>query len=254
MKPPLNSSRLLTQWLVLAALAAGTFIACNSPNVVSTERAPGAGASPGSGAGGSNGGVGPGGGASGGSSGGVINLPDAAAPNPDVLPPPPMACAEQAHKAEAVPLDLLLLVDTSSSMDTRVGMATKWELAQGALTSFVRDQRSAGLGMGLQYFPNPKTCQAATDCGISLFGGCRGRTRCVDANGTPGPSCMTSLFGSSCPTGFTCVGTGLCSVSLADCLNIGQPCPNNEGTCEAGAKTCASSTTAEECNAGNYET
>jgi hypothetical protein len=247
--------------VVLVTAVAG----CSTPTVISPERSPangggpgsgvpGAGGSPGSGAVGNGNAGGPGGGSNGG-----ITLPDAAAPNPDTPPAAPMACAEEAHKAEAVPLDLLLLVDTSGSMDTRVGMASKWELAQGALTSFVRDQRSAGLGIGLQYFPNPKQCQAAADCGLSLVSRCQGRTRCVDANGVPGVACLTNvIFGTSCPVGSTCASMGVCSGSLTDCMNVGQPCPMtggvSGGTCEASAKYCTSSSSLVECDAVNYET
>ncbi|HEY0709919.1 MAG TPA: hypothetical protein VGG33_24105 [Polyangia bacterium] len=231
--------------------------ACNTPTVVSTERAPGNAGSSGGLAGGAGTGAGSGSGSgsgSGGTSGGIV-LPDAA-PAPDVASMA-MACATEAHKAEAVPLDLMLLVDASGSMDTRVGvgMATKWVLAQNALMSFVRDPRSAGLGIGLQFFPHQKTCMVDTDCGTSLFSRCRGRNHCVDAAGTVVSVCPTAVIGpSTCAAGLTCVSFGTCSLSAANCTNPGQPCPNNEGMCEAGPKTCTSSTGIAECDVANYET
>src|SRR6185369_4549274 len=66
-------------------------------------------------------------------------------------------CSEQVHAAMPVPVDLLLLVDASSSMlDPVAGGATKHALVRDALVAFVSDPRSAGLGIGLQYFPLPQ--------------------------------------------------------------------------------------------------
>ena len=76
-------------------------------------------------------------------------------------------CAEEAHQAEIVPLDLMMLVDASASMTDSAGMGSKWEAAQSALSAFVRDPRSAGLGVGLQFYPGgrERTCMNDTDCG-----------------------------------------------------------------------------------------
>ncbi|HEY0710383.1 MAG TPA: hypothetical protein VGG33_26475, partial [Polyangia bacterium] len=202
--------------LALTVVLTGA-LACNSPSVISSDRAPGAGGGSGAPSGG------PGGsGTSGGTAGSSgIALPDAATGQVDVAPAPPMACAEEAYKAEAVPLDLLLLLDSSGSMDGRVGGATKWQLAQTALASFVRDQRSAGLGMGLQYFPNPKRCQGFLDC-IATASQCQANDRCIDAAGVSGQLCG-GLFGGNCMSGSTCAPTGICSNSFTGCTNIGQP-------------------------------
>ena len=77
-----------------------------------------------------------------------------------------MACASETHEAQQVPLDLVLLVDTSGSMYELAGAQTKWLLAQNALRMFLRDPRSAGLGIGLQFFPlggDDRTCTGAGD-------------------------------------------------------------------------------------------
>jgi hypothetical protein len=191
-----------------------------------------------------------------GGTGGGFTLPD-----PSTAPPPPDAapiqCAAEAHKAEIVPLDLMLLVDSSGSMSSSAGMRSKWETAQSALRSFVADPKSAGLGMGLQFFPAEKTCTSDADCGSSvpIFGGpsCRaGRQVCAGA-GAIGPP-RTCTQNTICPAGTTCQAVGSCSVSGAECVNVGQACPMGAGICEAIPKTCTVSLFQNtECEEPQYE-
>lgn len=101
--------------------------------------------------GGGSGGSTPGGGGPGGSEGSSFVLPDAG-PAPDVAATN-QSCAEEAHKAEIVPVDLMLLIDTSASMTDSAGMGSKWQAAQSAVSAFVRDPRSAGLGPGCSSIP-----------------------------------------------------------------------------------------------------
>jgi hypothetical protein len=68
-----------------------------------------------------------------------------------------MACATQSAKAELAPLDLLLLVDTSASMDYE----GKWTSVKSAIKSFVKNPAAMGLGLGLQYFPLRLQCNRA---------------------------------------------------------------------------------------------
>jgi hypothetical protein len=97
-------------------------------------------------------------------------LPDAGA-TMTMTPPPAEAstCATQVHVAERAPVDLLLLVDTSSSMRDMSGTLTKWDKARDSLRAFVSDPASAGLGVGMMFFPTSgaearQTCQQASDC------------------------------------------------------------------------------------------
>ena len=64
------------------------------------------------------------------------------------------ACATQSTKAELAPLDLLLLLDTSASMDYQ----GKWTSVKGAVKAFVQNPQATGLGLGLQYYPLRATC------------------------------------------------------------------------------------------------
>jgi hypothetical protein len=94
-------------------------------------------------------------------------LPDAGA---TVTPTAPAAtCATQVHVAERAPVDLLLLVDTSKSMGEMSGTQSKWDKARDSLRTFVSDPASAGLGVGMMFFPTTgadarQTCQQASDC------------------------------------------------------------------------------------------
>jgi hypothetical protein len=65
-------------------------------------------------------------------------------------------CAAEVHEAEALKLDLLVLMDGSGSMKDDVdGGRRKWDLLVDALHEFVDAPESAGIGVGLTYFGIP---------------------------------------------------------------------------------------------------
>jgi hypothetical protein len=64
-------------------------------------------------------------------------------------------CAEISRKAELPPVDMLLALDTSDSMN----YLQKWPSVKAALKAFVADSRFAYIGMGLQYFPLRAQCK-----------------------------------------------------------------------------------------------
>ncbi len=89
------------------------------------------------------------------------------------------ACAGETVEAELVPLDMYVMLDKSGSMADKTGMmgqgTPKWDAVTGALSSFLSDPASAGLGVGIQYFPLvaegvPPTCSSNQQCGA--FGPC----------------------------------------------------------------------------------
>jgi hypothetical protein len=97
-------------------------------------------------------------------------LPDAAV-SADLAPAPPATCAAEVFEASPVAVDLVFVIDQSPSMLFLIGGRTKWELARDALAKFLRDPRSAGLGVGFQFFPTPSTgvaCANDEDCGFIL--------------------------------------------------------------------------------------
>jgi hypothetical protein len=87
-------------------------------------------------------------------------------------------CAGDLIEAERIPLDMYVMLDVSGSMtEATAGDATitKWDAVSSALSDFVKDPASAGMGMGLQVFPivhpdAPASCKSNTQCGE--FGPC----------------------------------------------------------------------------------
>lgn len=85
----------------------------------------------------------------------------------------PNACAADVKTAEAVPLDMYIMLDVSTSMlDTTATTTTKWDAVKAALESFLKDKDSAGLGVGIQYFPIempnvPASCTTDGPCGAA---------------------------------------------------------------------------------------
>jgi hypothetical protein len=106
------------------------------------------------------------------------------------------ACASESRTADRVPLDMYLMLDSSLSMSDFIadGVTSKWQAVQKALTAFVNDANSAGLGVGLQYFPLlqpgvPLTCFNNAEC--KTGGPCNFLKAC--ANATDIVLCQTSL-------------------------------------------------------------
>ena len=87
-------------------------------------------------------------------------------------------CAGDLIEAKHIPLDMYVMLDVSGSMlELSEGNAavTKWQAVSSALSEFVQDDASAGVGMGLQIFPirhpdAPAGCTSSAQCGN--FGPC----------------------------------------------------------------------------------
>jgi hypothetical protein len=172
-------------------------------------------------------------------------------------PGPPAACAGEAHQAEIVPVDLMLLMDTSASMNSTSGARTMWDRAQVAIAGFIGDPASAGLGVGLQFFPAivKKPCASDLDC-TDKGGVCHAHQACPGPDPlTPGVRCRPGAASPpTCPGGAMCVPTGACSVSGALCTNIGEECPAGAGTCDAFPRSCIPGDGAAACDPASYET
>jgi len=75
------------------------------------------------------------------------------------------ACVGTGYEAESFPVDLLLMVDVSTSMvDHEIDGVTRWELLKNAVTEFVTDPDAKDIGMGINfwsYLPNDPQCDAS---------------------------------------------------------------------------------------------
>jgi len=73
-------------------------------------------------------------------------------------------CAGTSSKAEAIPLDIYIMLDQSGSMSSLVTGTnlSKWTVVTDALKTFVNQPTLNGVGVGIQYFPLvPATCNVA---------------------------------------------------------------------------------------------
>jgi hypothetical protein len=160
------------------------------------------------------------------------------------------ACATQSAMAEALPLDLYIMMDSSGSMiDQTSSGASKWDAVKEALSAFLRDPRSGGLGVGLQYFPLfqpgvPEQCDVDAACGA--FG------PCLHLNTCRGPTTTTQIIvcgtAANCPPGDQCVPLGMCTTGGSLCAPVGGPCQGG-GTCSVAGGLCLAR---DRCDAASY--
>jgi len=127
-------------------------------------------------------------------------------------------CAAQNQKAERAPLDMYIMMDESGSMDYKAtgSSNTKWELVTQALSTFLNDPNSAGIGVGIQYFPlwvvaTLPTCVDSNDCAknqMCLSDGVSSQclTSCAKDSDCGGAECQTAGGYSYC-TNVTCDST-----------------------------------------------
>jgi hypothetical protein len=186
----------------------------------------------------------------------VFSVPDAAAGQPPAGDGG--SCAFQSFTGKRAPVDLLVLADASSSMADKVtgGTRSKWLSSHDALVAFARDPGSAGLGLGLQFFPlagNGTACASSSDCGLGLA--CEQRRVCLTPGMPPGdaPGCGPLGPFTLCPSTSTCSPIGSCSMTGLDCGNIGAACPGGLAgdTCQPQPLTCQSA--ADVCTPASYQ-
>jgi Mg-chelatase subunit ChlD len=134
------------------------------------------------------------------------------------------SCIGELHEGKLVPVDLLLLLDTSGSMEDNAGGKSKWRSVRDALETFLADPLSAGLGVGLMTFPVAgKLCQKDDECG----GGkefCGRKGACAPAANVANVEAACYAVSPKCIDGMPCTPFGLCSVSGLRCADVGQPC------------------------------
>lgn len=146
------------------------------------------------------------------------------------------ACAAKISTAQSIPLDMYIMLDTSGSMlDLTATQTSKWDAVKVALESFLKDDQSAGLGVGLQYFPQqkpgtPATCSSDAQCGNS--GPCF-LDYCYDYK----DGLVACQSNADCPTGANglrrCLPIAFCSNNQDyACPNVGDKCQPPTGVSE----------------------
>ena len=135
---------------------------------------------------------------------------------------PDSGCAAEVQSGENIPVAIYIMLDKSGSMtEMSGGGQTKWDAVRAAMTSFVNDTQSAGLDVGIQYFPTPAagaptSCTDSSQCGS--YGPCLLRT--CDGTGVVIPCDTNADCG---PGEGNCVPLGQCQ-SGGFCLPPGGSC------------------------------
>lgn len=174
-------------------------------------------------------------------------------------------CAGDLIQAERIPLDMYVMLDQSGSMlEATVGDAnvTKWAAVSSALTDFISDQASDGIGMGLQLFPIqsslvPASCKTAADCanfGTCLRNACKNYPDLIPCDSAKDCRIDGINYG-------PCEALGSCSANknfVCPVTNLGLPCgidaaTNQDlGACETMvSSTC---TVTDDCRTATYAT
>lgn len=162
-------------------------------------------------------------------------------------------CAADLVEAKRIPLDMYVMLDVSGSMLQATegdALVTKWQAVSSALTAFVSDDASSGIGVGLQVFPilqkdAPTSCLTDTDC--AAFGPCINRACWPLIDGE-----VVGCFGADgCEAGQTCVVLGQCADNANYVCNreATDVCSDGFGACEVPASICLSQT---DCRAATY--
>lgn len=174
-------------------------------------------------------------------------------------------CPGENVAANLVPLDLYVMLDSSGSMGEDsgdAGGATKWDAVTSALTAFLGDPQSAGIGIGLQFFPltdpaAPDSCNSNGECGdfgSCLQGFCQQagpdvifcgeNSDCVDLTGQDfGPCaplrlCWSLLLSSADGIPTLCHDDSDCGGQRGDCVEFNQCSGDATYACKTAGTAC----------------
>lgn len=145
-------------------------------------------------------------------------------------------CQAETRAAEAIALDIMIMLDSSGSMldalptsPTSLLRSTKWDAVRQALELFVQSPDTQDIGIGLQYFPLvkagvPFTCESNDDCGAE-GGPCNSSLCVVDEvqpqqGNTPELSYtrVPDVDPRTCFDDDECQGNEQCRVMLGECV------------------------------------
>jgi hypothetical protein len=145
-------------------------------------------------------------------------------------------CLGETHQAEAIGLDMFVMLDISGSMLDVLPTAqllapatTKWDAVRDSLESFVQDPETADIGIGLQYFPQsndgvPFSCASNDECGP---GGPCTNSLCVSSGELEIADDGADPFGFVQAAGVT---ARFCAAD-SECGGLGESCRTMIGEC-----------------------
>ncbi len=239
---------------LVCLLALGAFAACSADQ--SGQGTPGGnGAS--SGSGGSAGAAASGGSAGSGNGGsgnfsGTGGLIDAGQGGSGGFDPDADSCAGEVSQGERKPLDMYVMFDMSGSMQSEAAPGvTKWDAVRPALQGFLNSPASAGIGVGIQYFPllaagSAWSCTSNSQCG---GGGMCALKLCANLVPNRLEFCQNN---SDCGFGGNCQRFGECANDTGYiCTPLGGTCSGGLGACNAPASSFC--TNADSCLVGDYQ-
>jgi hypothetical protein len=164
-------------------------------------------------------------------------------------------CGGDDYDAMLVPLDLYVMLDRSSSMLESENGMTKWDAITSALTTFISDPASSGIGIGLQFFPYqdpnvPDTCNTSTDCGTNnqcLKNFCLGHLPDVrfcdtNANCPSKETCSPLTYCWSSPDLVFCYSDADCNGVAGDCVPFNECSGDTSYTCKQAGSRCITDT------------
>lgn len=152
-------------------------------------------------------------------------------------------CLGETRQAEAIGLDIYVMLDISGSMLEALPPAslfqttttTKWDAVRRSFQSFVQAPETADIGVGMQYFPQlkadvPFACTSNQECGV---GGPCSSSQCVanfifddPADATPAVQFIGAPSDGVCGSDADCTGQGeSCRSMLGACVIPGQDVP-----------------------------
>jgi hypothetical protein len=164
-------------------------------------------------------------------------------------------CAGDVSTAELLPLDIYVMLDSSGSMLDLASGATKWSAVSRALTAFVTDPGSAGIGVGLQFFPLeapgvPPECTSDAQCGAhgpcflrfcqnagpDIYP-CGGAADCIGVDDTDFGPCTPLTYCWSEVDLVLCHNDTDCPVA-GDCVPFNQCSDNPDYACKTAGVAC----------------
>jgi hypothetical protein len=111
------------------------------------------------------------------------------------------ACVGAGYEAEALPVDMYVMMDRSSSMAEvpAGGTLSRWEQVRSAVEQFVASPAAAGMGVGIQFFGQSGLRDDAIDCDVSRYA-----TPAVEIGLLPGVgSALVAAIDATFPRGLT---------------------------------------------------